>query len=140
MLRAVLDANVYVSALLHPEGPPGQILQRLLRDAAFVVVLSPPIMEEVLRALNYPKVRRFLHEGVQPEPWFEDVAVLADMVGGDLALPGICPDPDDAKYLAAALEGRAAYVVTGDRQFLGLGEHEGVSIVTPRAFLNLLRA
>jgi hypothetical protein len=140
VLRAVLDANGYVSALLHPEGPPGQILLRLLRDEAFEVVLSPPIIEEVLRALSYPKVRRHLHPGIQPESWFEDVAVLADMVGGDLDLPDVCGDPDDAKYLAAALEGRAAFVVTGDREFLALKEHEGVAIVTPRAFLELLRA
>ena len=26
MVRAVLDANVFVSALIRPEGPPGQIL------------------------------------------------------------------------------------------------------------------
>ena len=54
MIRAVLDANVYVRA----EGSPGQILERFLRNGAFDIVLSPPIVDEVLRALNYPKVRK----------------------------------------------------------------------------------
>jgi uncharacterized protein len=139
VLRAVLDANVYVSAVLRPEGPPGQILLRLFRDAAFEVVLSPPIIEEVLRALTYPKVRRYLRGGIRPEEWFEDIVVLADLVGGDRDLPGVCPDPDDARILAAALEGRAAFVVTGDREFLSVEEHEGVRIVAPRTFLGLLR-
>lgn len=58
MLRAVLDANVYVSALVRPEGPPGQIIERFLRSAAFEIVLSPAIVEEVLEALAYPKARR----------------------------------------------------------------------------------
>lgn len=40
MLRAVLDANVYVSAYVPAEGPPGQIVDRLLRATAFEVVLS----------------------------------------------------------------------------------------------------
>jgi len=65
--------------------------------------------------------------------------VLADVVV-DRELSGICDDPDDDKYIAAALEGRASHVVTGDRRFLALGEHAGVEIVTPRAFLDLLGA
>ena len=47
-------------------------------------------------------------------------------------------DPDDDKYLAAALEGRATLVVTGDPDLLALEEHQGVRIVSPRAFLGLL--
>jgi hypothetical protein len=47
-------------------------------------------------------------------------------------------DPDDDKYLAAALEGRATLVVTGDPDLLALEEHQRVRIVNPRAFLGLL--
>ncbi len=78
MLRAVLDANVYVSAAVQPEGPPGRIIQRFLREAAFEIVLSPAIVEEVFRALAYPKVRRHIRGEIEPELWFEDIMVLAD--------------------------------------------------------------
>jgi putative PIN family toxin of toxin-antitoxin system len=138
VLRAVLDANVYVSALLRPEGPPGQTIERFLRDAAFEIVLSPEIVDEVLRALAYPKVRRLMRGGAAPELWFEDLAVLADLVTGVRQISGVCADPDNDKYVAAAIEGRAAFVVTGDRQLLALVEHGGVRIISPRAFLNLL--
>jgi len=138
LFRAVLDANVYVSALIQPEGTPGRLFERFLRDEAFELVLSPDIADEVLRVLTYPKVRRLVRAGAEPELWFEDLAVLADMVAGELRVPGVCNDPDDDKYVAAALEGRAAYVVTGDQRFLELREHEGVQIVKPRAFLALL--
>jgi len=70
--------------------------------------------------------------------WFEDLVVLADVVAGTYQVSGVCDDPDDDKYLAAAVEGRAAYVVTGDRGFLAVGEHAGVQLVTPRAFLDVL--
>jgi predicted nucleic acid-binding protein len=50
----------------------------------------------------------------------------------------VCEDPDDDKYLAAALEGRAQYIVTGDRPFLALREYKGVRVVTPRTFLEVL--
>lgn len=138
MVRAVLDANVYVSAPLQPDGTPGKILARFLRDEAFEVILSPAIVDEVLRVLAYPKVRRLIRAAADPELWFEDVVVLSDVVAGRLHLSGVCQDPDDDRYLAAALEGRAACVVTGDRRFLELGEHEGVRVVSPRAFLDLL--
>jgi putative PIN family toxin of toxin-antitoxin system len=140
LLRVVLDANVYVSAAVRPEGPPGRVIERVLRDATFEIVLSPAIVDEVLRALAYPKVRKFIRGDVEPELWFEDILVLADLVRGEQDVSGVCLDPDDDKYLAAAVEGRAAFVVTGDRQLLVLREYEGVRIVGPKAFLEVLDA
>lgn len=138
MLRAVLDANVYVSAVVRPEGPPGLIIERFLRSAAFEVVLSPAVVEEVLRALAYPKVRKFIRGDVEPGLWFEDIVVLADLVAGEGMPLGVCEDPDDDKYIAAAIEGRATFIVTGDHKLLALKEHEGIRIVTPREFLDFL--
>lgn len=139
MLRAVLDANVYISAVLQPDGPPGQIITHFLSNGAFEIIVSPAIAEEVVQALGYPKVRKLIRPGIEVERWFEDIVVLADMVAGTQELSGICEDPHDDKYLAAALEGRAAFVVTGDQDLLVLRGYEGVSIVTPRTFLELLR-
>lgn len=138
MLRAVLDANIYISAVIRPEGPPGLVIARFLRDAAFDIVLSPAIVDEVLRALSYPKVRGFIRSNIEPELWFEDIVVLADLVAGSWDASGVCADPDDDKYVGAALEGRAGFVVTGDRHLLALGEHERVRIVNPRRFLEVL--
>ncbi|HSD19337.1 MAG TPA: hypothetical protein VLC54_04835 [Anaeromyxobacter sp.] len=42
MIRAVLDANVYASAIIQPDGPPGRLIERFLRDEAFEIVVSPP--------------------------------------------------------------------------------------------------
>jgi putative PIN family toxin of toxin-antitoxin system len=139
LLRAVLDANVYISAIIQPGGTPGRLIERFLRDAAFKIVLSPAMVDEVLRALTYPKVRKLLR-GVDAQLWFEDIVVLSDLVPGMQQLSGVCDDPDDDKYVAAALEGRAADVVTGDQAFLALKEHEGVTIVTPRSFLDRVSA
>lgn len=138
MLRAVLDANVYVSAYVRPEGPPGQIIDRLLRTMAFEVVLSPEIVAEVLQALAYPKVQKAARTKLEPDLWFEDVIVLARLVSGKYEVPPLSDDPDDDNYVAAAIEGLATFVVTGDPDLLTLKQHEGVRIVTPRAFLDLL--
>jgi len=138
MLRVVLDANIYVSAAVRADGPPGHIIERFLRDAAFQIVVSQAIVDEVLRALAYPKVRKYIRRGLDSELWFEDIVVLAQFVAGEYEVAGVSDDPDDDKYIAAAVEGRAAFVVTGDPDQLALNEHEGIRIVSPRAFLDLL--
>ena len=138
MIRAVLDANVYVSAAVRPEGPPGQIIGRFLRGGAFESVISQAIVEEVLRALSYPKVRKYIRPGLDPELWFEDIVVLSQLVAGDRAVHGASKDPDDDKYIAAAIEGRAEFVVAGDSDLLDLKDYESIRIVSPRAFLDFL--
>lgn len=138
MLRTVLDANVYVSVLLRPEGPPGQIIGRFLSGEAFEIILSPALIEEVLRALAYPKVRKRIRDAVDAELWFEDILVLAQLIAGEYKVSGVSNDPDDNKYIAAAIEGRAGFVVTGDPDLPAVKEYEGIHIVSPRAFWDLL--
>jgi uncharacterized protein len=135
--RVVLDANVYISALIRPQGPPGQIIMRFLENS-FEIVLSPAIVEETVRAFAYPKVRKYIHAGVDPDLWFEDVILLAQLVAGDHVVEGVSVDADDDKYLAAAAEGRATLIVTGDPDLLTVKEFQGIRIVTPRVFLDLL--
>ena len=138
MVRAVLDANVFVSAVIHPDGPPGRIIERFLRTDVFTLVLSDAIVDEVMRALAYPKVRRYVRRGLDAALWMEDLVLLADVVLDTVQVTGVSKDADDDKYLAAAIAGRASLVVTGDPHLLTVGEYEGVRIVTPRAFLDLL--
>jgi putative PIN family toxin of toxin-antitoxin system len=138
VVRAVFDANVYVSAAIRPEGPPGRLLDRFLREAAFELVLSSAIIDEVLETLADPKVRRYIRASLQATTWFETIVVLAHPVAGELEVHGVSRDSDDDKYLAAALEGGATFVVSGDPDLLDLEEHDGVRIVSPRQFLDLL--
>jgi putative PIN family toxin of toxin-antitoxin system len=138
VLRAVLDCNVYISAIIRPEGPPGRFIERFLRASAFDLVLSPAIRDEVLGALNYPKVRKSIKRAVDPQLWFEDILLLARLVAGDYRVTGVSEDPDDDIYLAAAIEGRCSYIVSGNPDLLSLNEHEGVRIVTPRVFATIL--
>ena len=64
--------------------------------------------------------------------------MLAQFVAGEYAVAGVSDDPDDDKYIAAAVEGRAAFVVTGDPDLLALKEHEGIRIVSPRSLQRLM--
>jgi predicted nucleic acid-binding protein len=74
----------------------------------------------------------------QLEAWVEALALIADVVPGELMVRLITEDPDDSIYISAAFEGMAGYVVSGDKHLLGVREIEGLRIVTPRQFLQLL--
>jgi putative PIN family toxin of toxin-antitoxin system len=140
VIRAVLDANVYVSAAVRPEGPPGPIIDRFLQGGAFEIVMSQAIVEEVHRALSYPKVRKYIRPGLDPELWFENIVVLSILVAADPEFNGASKDPDDDKFISAAIEGCAGFVVAGDSDLLDLKEYNGIRIVSPRAFLEFLVA
>lgn len=139
MLRAVLDANVMISALIQPKGASGRILTSFLENDSFELVVSPTILAEVRRSLTYPKVRKYIKTSDEDlDLWVTSIELIARPVEGSLRIQAVAADPDDNKYIEAAVEGLAQFVVTGDRHLLSLKSYENIRIVTPRVFLELL--
>ncbi len=58
-MRAVLDANVLISAALSPRGTPARLVLAW-QAGAFELVVSPLLLAEVRRALAYPKLFRLV--------------------------------------------------------------------------------
>jgi len=138
-MRAVLDTNVLVSATLIKGGTEDRIL-RAWRRAEFELVLSPPILEEMGRALLYEKLEK--RRWMTREELTSFIQLLAQecvLVSGATKVR-VCRDPDDDKFLAAAVEGKAQWVASGDQDLLDLKTYKGVSIVSPRRFLKELEA
>src|SRR5438093_1576602 len=48
-------------------------------------------------------------------------------------------DPAGDRYLECAVEGEVDYLVSGDRHLLDRGEYQGIRILSPRAFLAVLK-
>ena len=139
MIRAVLDCNVVVSAILSPKGIPAKILTALEAEQ-FQLLLSEPILEEIGRVLHYGKIaKRHRLSEEKLLTFLEDLAHLAILTLGKLKLVVIKDDPQDDRYLECAIEGDAEYVVSGDQHLLNLKEYKGIQILTPRAFLEVLR-
>lgn len=139
MIRAVLDANVFASAFIRPQGHSGQILRRFVEAGEFEVVLTAPILAEIHRMMPYPRLRKELRcSDEEIEARVASLGVLADIVEEDSTIKVVEADPDDDKYVATALVGRASHLVSGDHHLLEIGRHQGVIIVRPREFLELL--
>ena len=138
MTRAVLDANVLVSGILSPKGAPAKVLTAWQAEQ-FHLVLSEAVLDEINRVLHYPRIatrHRWSEERLQD--FIEDLAHLAIMTSGSAHLAVIAEDPPDDRYLECAIEGEADYIVSGDQHLLELGEYQGIGILTPRAFLDVL--
>ena len=138
MIRVVLDANVFVGAVLSPGGFPADIL-RAWRDERFHLVMSPAILEEIDRVLRYPKIRRrHRWQAEHLRLFIEDLARLGILTPGELQLNVIAEDPSDNRYLECAIEGDADYLVSRDQHLLRLGAYRKIAILTPRTFLDIL--
>ena len=137
MVRVVFDTNVFVSAFIQPKSPPGRLLAMLIQGDKFELVLSTAILDEVGRALRYPKVRRRIKlDDDDLDLRVAMLGILSTIVSvSSRTVTGVSRDPDDDAILAAAVEGCADYIVTGDQDLLTIGDYQGIRIVTPRAFL-----
>ena len=80
-----------------------------------------------------PKVRKYIKTSDEDlDLWVASIELIAQPVDGDLRIHAVAADPDDNKYIEAAVEGLAQFVVTGDKHLLSLKSYENIRILTPR--------
>lgn len=138
MIKAVVDTNTIVSATISPKGLPGRVYRAWL-EGKFTLVTSPPVIAEIARVLNYDKIRT--KYGLEAEDIQTVLALLwsqAQVTQGALEMTGVAPHQEDDKLISCAVEGEADFIVTGDKPFQARGEFEGIRIISPRLFLELL--
>ncbi len=134
MRRAVLDPNVYISALFSGEGSPAALLRAWLQGD-FELVISNMVMSELERVLSYPTIlaRITRQEGLE----FIDLMKRRAITAADLPGPPpvTSPDPDD-DYLISLASSERCVLITGDGHILGLTDQ--IPVYTPAGFLKLL--
>jgi putative PIN family toxin of toxin-antitoxin system len=138
MIRAVLDANILVSAILVKIGKPARVVDS---SSSVNLLTSEDILIEVERVLSYQRVRRkYKLTDHEVNLYLEDLRDRFAIITVHTLVSNVSPDPDDDKILACALDGGADYVVSGDPHLLNLREYMGIKVVTPNTFLSILEA
>jgi hypothetical protein len=136
-MRAVLDTVVFLRALINPRGRWGRLLFDL--SDHYVIVLSPEIIKEMLSVLYRASLRERFPAMAEPARL---ELVLAILEAADVVEPrekvSVCRDVADDKFFECALEGRADYIVTEDKDILAVGEHRGTKPITAEEFVALL--
>jgi uncharacterized protein len=140
VISAVFDTNIIVSGTIVAGGIPDRLLQAA-RAGQFTLVTSHVIVAEVVRALSRDRVRRKYRIAG------DDVERVRQLLEQELAstpitvrVVGAATHPEDDLILATAVSARADYLVTGDAQLQRLGTYQGVAIVSPRRFLEILHS
>jgi uncharacterized protein len=135
-VRAVLDVNVLVSAVLRADGPPGLVFRRWLLGQ-FELVVSDLLLRELERALAAPKLGDRIRPAERTDllDRIRESGTLARDLQGKTAVRA--PDPDD-QYLLELADSKGAALVSGDRHLLMLAGR--IPVYSPREFLDLLEA
>jgi putative PIN family toxin of toxin-antitoxin system len=135
MIKAVIDANVFISSALAPGSIPDKVID-LVRQGKITLVISPDILAEIREVLLYPKIKKRLSlTAKDADEFVSQIAKTALITAGLFNLKVIKADPQDDKYLACALEGQADYIISGDRHLLDLKSFRGIKIMPPGTFL-----
>ena len=140
-MRVVLDTNVWLSALVY--SPASGTLRKILdhfEDGGFHLVTSPELVDEFIEvfdrhlisdAIKHKWVNLLKRSHVDSPPYVHHVEPKNEITT-------ITVDPDDNRVLECAAEGRANFIVTGDKHLLKLERFQDIAILSPRDFLKRL--
>jgi putative PIN family toxin of toxin-antitoxin system len=140
VIRAVLDTNVLASGFVEfatAERAPARLL-RLWREQRFALVVSAEIQTELLRSFADPYFRRqlTLEQIHAAQLLLQEEAIWTPVTA---PVSGVATHPEDDHIVAAAVTAQAEYLVTGDKKLQQLGAYQGIRVVSPRTFLDLLQ-
>ena len=139
-LLIVLDTNVLISAAFGIENTTPDQIHRALRKQEFILVTSPEILQEIEEVLNREKIIQITKmTKAEIKKFLQDLIDIAFIVSGNVAVQVSQKDPDDDKFIAAAIEGKADYIVSGDKPLLNIKEYMGIKIISPKDFMRLLK-
>lgn len=134
-MKVVLDTNVFISGI-HWSGSSEKILRHWMEDR-FTLVSSLPIIEELVKVLRSFKVPL----DAEDISWWENLILEKSILVIPLQhIDIIKNDAEDNKFLEAAVEGEALYIISQDKHLLNVKEYQGMKIYHPDEFLTMLRS
>lgn len=136
MIRATVDTNILASGALAQKGAIASLMDAW-RGGRVEFVVSRQILLELDRALRKPYFAARLDE--RDRRAFLNLLVQnATVVEVTEPVPAVLVDSADNQVLAAAMSANCPYIISGDRELQRLGEFQGVTILSSRAFLDIL--
>lgn len=131
----VVDTNVWISAALSKTGSPVQVVRHVLAHG--LPVFTHSTFEELQTRLWKPKFDRYISMDLRKRILHDiKAAALWVDVPTDIAAVAHSRDPEDDKFVHAALAANAPWLVTGDQDLLSMKPLPGLQILTPADALN----
>jgi len=132
-LKFVIDTNTLVSSILIASSVPDRAV-KLIRHSG-IILISVATIEELQKVMNRPKFDKYVDREIRSE-FIAQLTQQSELV--EINEPVIaCRDSKDDKFLELAVNGKADYLISGDRDLLVLHPFRGIPIITPAVFLEL---
>jgi putative PIN family toxin of toxin-antitoxin system len=132
-MKIVLDANVIIAAFA-ARGLCESIVEVCLSEHE--IVLGGDLVDEILRNLrNKIKLPSIIVDNIGTLLREHSTILIPVPLASD-----VCRDPDDVKVLGLAVASNADYIVTGDKDLLVLKSFQGIPILDPRSFSDILHS
>ena len=135
-MKVIFDANILISFLLTR----GETISKILnywQENKFEVVATDEILIEIKLVLERFVAAKLIIKG-------SALALLERLereaeIFPSFSIVTISPNKKDNRYLAAAKDGKADYLVTGDKKhLLSLKQFEQTKIISPSEFIEIL--
>ena len=133
-VKVIIDSNVLVSILKGSR----KLLPIYLafRNKEFILVVTPQLLKELAAVLYRPRLKIDTKDIKELFRVIKENSLYLKPPKKPL---GVCRDPEDNFILQAALEAKAKFIVTGDKDLLVLNPFKGISLTTPAKFISWLK-
>jgi putative PIN family toxin of toxin-antitoxin system len=129
-LKIIIDTNLWVSFIISNKLT---ILDGLLVSQKISLLFSEELINEIGVTITKPKLKKyFASNGLEEmliafEPFIDLIKVRSSVT--------VCRDPNDNFLLALAKDGKADYLLTGDKDLLDIVKFGKTKIISITTFL-----
>jgi len=132
MKRTVLDTNIVISSALG--GALVLVLEKWEQEK-FTVIITSDILNEYFEVLNRPKFK-LKQETIDKITRY--IYRFSEFVVPEEQIHYVEADPNDDKFLEAAIAGKADFIVSGDKHLLDIKEFRSIPIISGHEFIKFL--
>lgn len=127
-MKIVIDTNVVISGAFFG-GYPRKLLE-IVAENKVSAWATPEIIEEYEEIVREMIDRKHgtLHRDIL-SPFISKLSVI-----DPVSKLKVCRDPDDDKFIECAVDAKAMYIVSGDRDLLDIEDFDGIEIITAAEF------
>lgn len=127
-MKIVVDTNVVISGTFFGGAP--RAIVEAIAAGKLEAYATKEIVDEYHEIVDEMLDRKLGHLNTKNLSRFE---LMLNIITSTTKID-VCRDPDDNKFLECALDSKALYVVSGDKDLLVLEKYKNVEIITASEF------
>lgn len=128
--RIILDTNLWISFLITKDF---QKLDKILSNNGSILIFSEELLAEFVDVVKRPKLKKYFSD--------KDIINILDAIDQYAEIVEVktriekCRDEKDNFLLELAVDGKADYLITGDKDLLDLKKIQSTKIITITQYL-----